>query len=98
MFGEPLGAELAAIDGMIRVAAHGHRAVVLYADENAAAHGAVTASGRNPALCCARRGNPAKVRVVFVGVALGESIQADEALQVHAASLRKNGAAMFRGT
>ena len=48
VLGEALGAELAAIDGMVRVSADGDGLVVAHADEHAAADRAVAAGGLDP--------------------------------------------------
>src|SRR5689334_11874490 len=95
---EAFGAELAAIDRMIGIAADGDRAVVACADQHAAADRAIAAGGAGPAIGDARRGDVAELGIVGVGVLRGERVEAEEALQVQAASRRKNDAAIFFGT
>ncbi len=48
VFGEAFGAELAAVDGVVRVAADGDGLVVAHAEEHAAADRAVAAGGLDP--------------------------------------------------
>ena len=99
MLGEPFRTERAAVDGMIRIAADAHRAAVLDADEHPAADRAVAAGRRHPAI-----GNLAGGRVAHHRIDARRRtfsalrVEAEEALQAHAASLPRYGAAMCFGT
>ena len=68
VFAESLGAELAPIHWMIRVATDGDGFAVFDADEHAAADGAVAAGGLDPLVCYAGGGDVAEARVLLVGV------------------------------
>ena len=95
---ESLRAEGPGVDRVVHVAAHAHGASFLHADEHAAADGAVAAGGPHPAIGnLARRGVPHD-RIRGIGVVRRERIEAEEALDVHAAALPRYAAVMCRGT
>ncbi len=63
VFAEALGAELAAVDGVVGIAAHGDGFAVLDADQHAAADGAVAAGGLDPVVGDAGGGDVAEARI-----------------------------------
>jgi hypothetical protein len=103
MLGEPLGAELAAVDGMIRVPACRDRLVVSHADEHAAADRTVAAGGLDPLLRNPRLGGVAEDGVLGVVVLFAAYINADESFEVgeegaHTCTDRTKVSAMLSGT
>ena len=104
MLGEALGAELAAIDGMVGVAAYGDGLVFAHADEHAAADGAVAAGGLDPFLGDARLGDVTEDGVFGVGVFFAAGVDAGEALDTrehrvaHAWTVLTKVRAMLSGT
>ena len=87
MLREPLRAEHAAVDRMIRVAAHRHRAVALDADEHPASHRAVAARRRHPLVRHLLRGDVPGNLIDRVGVAVSSRVESEESLERHEASL-----------
>jgi hypothetical protein len=65
---EALGAELAAVDGVIGIAAHGDGFVVFDADEHAAADGAIAAGGFDPGVGDACAADVTEARIALEGV------------------------------
>src|SRR6185295_18978958 len=95
---EALRTEHAGVDRMIGVAADADRAPVLHADEHPAADRTVSARRRHPAIGNAfRRGVP-RDGIVGVGIPVGEDVESEDALEVHAASLSRYGATRCFGT
>ena len=80
VLGEALGAELAAIDGMVGIAAYGDGLVVAHADEHAAADGAVAAGGLDPFLRDARLGDVTEDGIFGVGVLVAAGVDAGESV------------------
>ncbi len=95
---QALRTQRARVDGMIGIAANADRSAVLDADEHSAAHRAVAARCRHPAIGHALRRCVTGNGIVRVGVPIGEDIEAERALEVHAASLPRYGAARCFGT
>src|SRR6266545_1481547 len=83
---------------MTGIAADSHRPACARADQHSAAYRAVAARGARPAIGDSRRRDVAELGILGVGVLSGQRIEAEEALQIHAASRGKNAAAMFFGT
>ncbi len=74
---EALGAELAAVDGVVRVAAGGDGLAVFDADEHAAADRAVAAGGLDPGVGHAASGDLAVHGVLRVAVFLLRGVDAE---------------------
>ena len=85
MLGKSFGAERARIYGMRRIAAHGHRAAILYADEHAATDRAIAAGSGHPTVRNLPRGGVADGLVGCIGILFRENVEAEIALQAHAA-------------
>ena len=71
---------------MIPVSPDADRAPILHSEEQSAADRAVTASGRDPPVRDFLRRSVTVLRIVSVGILLGENIQAQLSQEVHAAS------------
>src|SRR3954465_5474791 len=98
VLGQAFRAQRSSVDWMIRISANADRSPVPYADEHPAPDGAIAAGRRDPAIRNPLRGRVSGDRVLRVRIAVSESVQAEEALEVHAASLPKYGAARCFGT
>ncbi len=79
---QALGAELAAVHGMIRITAHRDRLALLDADQHAAADGAVAAGRLDPGVGHSRGGDFAIHRVLRVGILCLRGVDAGEPLDL----------------
>ena len=75
VFGQALRAQHAAIHRVIGIASHRHGAAVLDADEHAAAHRAVSARGRHPAVRDLLRRDVAGNGIDAVGIPIGAGVE-----------------------
>ena len=103
VLGEALGAELAAVDWMVRVAPCGDGLVVAYAQKHAASDRAVAAGGLDPSLRDTRRSGVAEGGIFGVGVLIAADVDSGEALELsekgtHACTDPTKVRAMLSGT
>ena len=102
MLAEALGAELAAVYGVVGIAARRDGLAVLDADQHAAADGAVAAGGLHPRVRHARLGDIAVAAVLAVGVARLRGVDPGHAPKFveesHADLVRTKVRAMLSGT
>ena len=81
VFAQSLGAELAAIHGVLRIAAHRDGFAVLHADQHAATNRAVSASGLDPllgnarSLRCGRSAGLCRRHTLCAGIDAGYAIE-----------------------
>ena len=85
MFRQPLWAQLAAIDGMIRIATRGDCLAIANAHQHSAADRAIAARGLDPAVGNLLRGDVAYGRVFGEGIFFARDIESEKTANLHAA-------------
>lgn len=102
VFGKAFGAELAAVDGVIWVAASCDGFAIAGADEHATADGAVATGGGGPGVGDAGLGDVAEAGVFAIGVLVPGGVEAEHAGEAcgegHAGLVRIKVRPMLRGT
>ena len=86
VFGKPFGAKRSEVGAVIGVSAHAHRAAIFHAQKHSAAHRAIPARRRYPAVGNFLRGRISRDCVGGVRVLFAEDVQAERAFQVHHAA------------
>ncbi len=81
MFAETFGAEFAAVDGVVGIAAGGDGFAILDADEHSAADGAVSAGGLDPGVCDAGGGDVSEAGIALEGIAGFACVDAEGAAE-----------------